>query len=126
MKLKIAKEFLKANQKKIVIFVVTSILVSLLPIYPCELEIHGTKSLPLLEIQPGTKLVPIYRGIFSSIMREDILDYQECGISNEIWWTSCKCNYLFFLPFSLIVIVLSYLLSCFIIWIYNKVRIWKK
>ncbi len=116
------KQFLELEPRKIVIFVFISILILLIPVYPCEIEIHGVESLPALGLYPGTKLVPIYMGILSSIMREDILSYQECGLSDEIWWISCKCHFSFLLPFSLIVIVIPYLLSCIIVWIYKKVK----
>jgi len=120
------KQILKPDWRKILIFIVISILISLFPIYPCELEIHGVVSLPAFGVYPRTKLVPIFIGILSSIVGEDILSYQECGLSDETWWTSCKCNFLFSLPFSLIVIIVSYLLSCFLIWIYEKYRSKKK
>ena len=119
----ILKQFLKPDWRKIVIFVLISILISLIPVYPCEIEVHGIdRSLPIFSMNYRIKSVPIYMGIISSIMGEDILSYEECGQSDEIWWISCKCYPLFSLPFSLTVLIVSYLLSYLIIWIYDRLR----
>ena len=116
-------KFLKPDWRKIVIFVVIAILISLIPFYPCEIQVHGTeRSLPVFSMNYRIKSVPLYMGIISSIIGEDILGYEECGQSDEIWWIGCKCYSLFSLPFSLIIIVVSYFLSCLIAWVYYKVK----
>ena len=117
------KDFLKPSLRKTLIFLLL-LLVYLLPVYPCELEIHGIneKCIPGLKLCEGKKFVPIYMGIFSAILREDITSYQECGMSDEIWWTSCKCESVVSFLLSIIGTVVFYFLSCTLVRMYERGR----
>jgi len=101
----ILKQFLKPDWRKIVIFIIVLIVIYFLPIYPCQTIISPWMGRPR---HTKTEFIPVWYVIskrFNWGIKSDPL---------QTW----NCNPLFIL-FLLIVL---YLLSCLIIWIYDKVK----